>query len=258
MFGLGALVRVMRKSYRGSHEADRLDVAIGTLEQQYLNPVLSTFTGTERFNVATRLLDATLLHRLKDRPSNAARTHIVNQYLAKFSEEYEMAKSNLASEPATRAEVVALGLALREISLTLDNEVEEFRSHIATLTTEQGKALSKAVQATRDRAEEAIARMNDELTKVSARIEHDVNASADRMLRATSRNLNDRLEGEFKSMSDAQNRVNETAAATTAAHFREMESKQIAFFASVRRRITIQSWLVAISILASVIAIAWK
>lgn len=157
MIGIGALIRVVSKANKGIRQMENLETAIGELGKQCRVPVLDNFPGVARFDAAISLLDATLIRRLTDAHRPAQRWPMIRQYLAKNYEEYQMAKEQLKVVPAMRSEVVALGLALKEVSLTLDREVEDFRRQGADVKKEIHAALESALAKLSKRIDERLA-----------------------------------------------------------------------------------------------------
>jgi hypothetical protein len=193
MFGLGAIIRVFRKTVGGLQRADQLDATITSLEGEYAKPVLATFTGVARYDAAERFLDATFVRRLQTQPSDVERRNIIRRYLDRFHEEYVMAKPDLEGSPATRAEVVALGLALREIALTLDDEIADFRARSAVLLDENRASGTSTATLARQKVDEAILRLSGEVRSSVERVERELHSSIDSSFSRHAQDVSERL-----------------------------------------------------------------
>ena len=86
---------------------------------------LDHYKGIERFEAAQSLMDAWLFQQL-EQTEGASSSEVLNEYLEVLYREYQMAKSDLAKENATRDEVVALGLAMKEMAFSYDKEIAAF------------------------------------------------------------------------------------------------------------------------------------
>jgi hypothetical protein len=193
MFGIGAAIRFVRKMYQGGAKVEQVDAAIAKLEKECAAPVLSPFRGRERFDAAVRLHDATLLRRVQQKPDATTRLTLIDAYVESTVKEYEMAKADLTSTPATRADVVALGLALKQIALSLDEEISVFRTKGAVLMAEEQATLTGTTQLARQKIEEAIVRLATELREASQRVEQELHASLDSSFASQSREMAVRL-----------------------------------------------------------------
>jgi hypothetical protein len=193
MFGLGAIIRVFRKTVGGFQRADQLDATITSLESEYAKPVLATFNGVARYDAAERFLDATLLRRLQTQPSDVERRNIIRRYLDRFHEEYVMAKPDLAGTPATRAEVVALGVALREIALTLDDEIADFRARSAVVLDEQRASGTSTAALARQKVDEAVLRLSAEVRSSVERVERELQSNIESSFSRHTQNVSEQL-----------------------------------------------------------------
>ncbi|MEA2344257.1 MAG: hypothetical protein QOF63_2426 [Thermoanaerobaculia bacterium] len=131
---IGVFIKSARKLIVYGVNSKKISKRIKKLEAEEARPLLSSFSGVERFDAAHRLLDAALIQRLRT-SADPERPEIIEQYLTRSHEEYAMARENLAAVPATRADIAALGLALKELTLTFDRELAAFREGSATELT---------------------------------------------------------------------------------------------------------------------------
>src|SRR5436309_9643104 len=137
MFGIGAVVRLFTKGYENNRKLNELGKIVNDLEAQQRTPFFDLLTGVERFDTVLPLLDAAFSRNIALVTNAAAKRTLVSNYLTKIQREYEMAKEELSQIPASRAEVAALGLALREISVALDKEIDDLRSKGQDIFTQQ-------------------------------------------------------------------------------------------------------------------------
>jgi hypothetical protein len=149
-----AIIGALFKAGRGIHRSAQLPDLIEAAERRASTPILDTISGVERFDVAVAIQDALLVRQAKTGPvSQAERKH----YIRKLRKEYQMAKSDLESQPANRAEVAALAIGLKELALNLDEQVSRFRQqseqqlrqHAAGQKQELGRFVGEAQQALR-------------------------------------------------------------------------------------------------------------
>jgi len=140
MFGVGALI----KAAKGGVQAYRLPELISEAERELATPLLNHYTDAQRFEIASRLLEAALFHQLTTTPDQA--DHIKANYLSRLRQEFNMARSTLSQQPAMRDEVASLGIALREVALTLDKNIEGFEAQGAK-AIEQVRADQRTVVA---------------------------------------------------------------------------------------------------------------
>jgi hypothetical protein len=121
---LGVLFRIIR----GVKRTVELPEAIDRLEAFVERHPARQYTGTERFHIVLTLENAKLHQRLQaDGLTARRRLQLQQEYLNRIEEEFEMAEKDLEQEQATRAEVTALGLALKELALTLQGEMNRAR-----------------------------------------------------------------------------------------------------------------------------------
>lgn len=153
--GLGAAVRVGK----GLQERKHIESRIEELEKLFSTPATTHYKGMQRFEVATALCDAKLGLAI-DGAGNQSRAETVEEYLSALKREYDMVLEEASSASATKAEIYALGLALKEVALSFDEVSEEFRStqveRLAELSAES------------ERVRRASADVFDEFTRTAA------------------------------------------------------------------------------------------
>lgn len=120
--GLGAAVRLTR----GVHQKKQIESRIAELTRLNTTPAVDEYTGLQRFEVATVICDAQLGLVLDGKAGKRSVREECDHYLDVMEREYEMVLEEAASAPATKAEVFALGLALKEVALSFDEISAEF------------------------------------------------------------------------------------------------------------------------------------
>jgi iron-sulfur cluster repair protein YtfE (RIC family) len=190
---VGWLIKIGTKLFQGHVQTKNLSALIAKAEEEYQRPLLASFSGLERFDAAVRLLDATLIRRLAGRPAPAARGEAVDLYLHRNYEEYQMSQEDLRTIHATRAEVVALGIALKEIALTLDREIEAFRSAGVDEACEQRRALETHVKQSRAQLDRAAAQVNEQLNATARHLEDELASRVETSFRLLQGNVNRRF-----------------------------------------------------------------
>jgi hypothetical protein len=80
-----------------------------------------------RFVFVRSILEASLLERLEAATTNEQKLLLKETHFQRMRKELEMNKKNLEKQPATRADVAVLGLALQEVALCLDEHVTLFK-----------------------------------------------------------------------------------------------------------------------------------
>lgn len=277
MFGIGALIRAFSKTAEGTRRSNDLSRAIDGIEQEYNKPVLQTFTGIARFNAAERLLDATLVRRLAEKPSVAERRRIVDRYLQRSYEEYRMSKDELNATPATRADVVVLGLALREIALTLDQEVDDFRGRYRTIAHQHQSEIQSSIQSNRDALDDGLLRLAEKVRDIGERTGTELHASVNASFDGLSKRITERLAAAEAQQSkkiaslneETRNRLrkeqNDAFATQDArmtkwmgegtARISAVEQEQQTFLASIRKTVRIQYWIIAVTAVVAVVAL---
>lgn len=155
---------------------ERLDQAIREAERQERRSLLDGLAGVERFNAAAAHLEATLLVRAETLRDAAGRAALLSRYLQRLQEEYEMARNDLKQVPASRAEVVALGLALKEVALSLDTELAQFRGTADQTVREVRSGVAGARDEALQQVERAAAELDGRLVKVQTQQEQRLQA----------------------------------------------------------------------------------
>lgn len=165
---IGVFIKSARKLIGYGFSSKKITRRIKELEAEDARPLLSMFSGVERFDAARRLLDAALIQRLRT-DGEAERPGVIERYLTRSHEEYTMARENLAAVPATRADIAALGLAFKELTLTFDRELTAFReSSAAELTGIIDAAQAKLREDTTARLDEMAAYVDHAVAADSA------------------------------------------------------------------------------------------
>lgn len=277
MFGIGALIRAFSKTAEWDRRSGELLRAIDGIEKEYNQPVLQMFTGIARFNAAERLLDATLVRRLAEKPSVAERRRIVDRYLQRSYEEYRMAREELNATPATRADVVVLGLALREIALTLDQEVDDFRGRYRTIAHQHQSEIQSSIQSNRDALDAGLLRLAEKVRDIGERTGTELHASVNASFEGLSKRVTERLAAADAQQSkkiatlneETRNRLRkeqndafekQDARVTKwmgegTTRLSAFEQQQQAFIASMRKTVRIQHWIMAVTTIVAVIAL---
>jgi hypothetical protein len=163
---IGPAVKAARRIHSGRRQVRVLDQAINRAQSESSRAVLDGFCGAQRFDAAQVFLDGTLAKRLDEAPDE--RDRWFDLYLNKLFQEYQMAAEELKRITASRGEIVALGIAVKEIALTLDRNLESFRRD-ADHKFREGLRDVRA-QAARELAE-ARAEQLEHLRKMDARLD---------------------------------------------------------------------------------------
>lgn len=128
------------KFARGLKRTWLLPERIAKAEEKLRVPLLDKYQGAKRFELAQSLLDAKLYAGLDKAGHSAKRQRVeFERYISSLYKEYQMAKSDLSKISATRAEVVALGIAMKQMAFSYDDELTNF-------TNEKQEALEKVQQ----------------------------------------------------------------------------------------------------------------
>src|SRR5215210_8037319 len=123
VFGIGAAIKTVFKIRENKAKVGKLETLVAQLEHQQREPFFNVLSGIERFDTLLPLLDAAFAQKVK-----------------------AVAKEELQKTPASRAEVAALGLALREVSVTLDKEIGSLRyKRGSPMSIVERKALFKKI-----------------------------------------------------------------------------------------------------------------
>lgn len=98
---------------------------IGRAETRLAVPIVDKYSGAQRYEIAERLAEVRLIHDLENNP--ASLSDAKKLWKETVTEELKMAEKELEQQYASRAEVVALGIAVRELALNLDEQVKAFQ-----------------------------------------------------------------------------------------------------------------------------------
>lgn len=118
---LGAALRVVA----GLTTTFALRKQIGRIENTLAVPIVDKYSGVQRYEIAARLAEIRLIHELETDPASCSDAK--RFWKETVTEELKMAETELQQQHATRAEVVALGIAVRELALNLDEQVTAFQ-----------------------------------------------------------------------------------------------------------------------------------
>ena len=162
---IGALLKVGRKVYQGNKRGEELPKLIAFTEADIARPILDRFRGADRFFAARTLLDATLEDEMATKRAN--RQQAVQSYLDALEGEFNLARASLEGKGATQAEVAALGIAVREVSLTLDDEVNKFRQDTAAWKQQLAQSIQSALQVETNRLIREAASSIDERNRLA-------------------------------------------------------------------------------------------
>src|SRR6267142_968374 len=121
MFGVGAVTNFFVRRRKYKKELEQIDAVIVRLEGENAKPLLNGFSGIDLVDSTIVLLDATLDKRIKE-VKGTKKLQWIKLYLERIEEVYSMNKDTLEDIPATRKEIVALGLAIRHMAVALDQE----------------------------------------------------------------------------------------------------------------------------------------
>ncbi|MEZ4825088.1 MAG: hypothetical protein R3C61_02165 [Bacteroidia bacterium] len=167
MLPLGFLIRAGKGVNRGielRQLIDEIEVLIET-------PILDAYSGVARFEAANLIQDAKISDFLETNPDKDRYRVFVERYIQELIKEFEMAASELEKQYANKAQIAALGIAIKEIALTLDDEIEEFRKK----STREIERFTKELERN----------MND---KVHSAVERQMTTQREEILRIASEN----------------------------------------------------------------------
>lgn len=130
----------------------KLDEHLQKAEEDLKRPILQGLTGAERYYAAQRYHEARAAMAIHGHPASNldsdqskdktfrvdvdTRKTIDQWLIDELYREYKMAKNDLQNDVATRAEVIPLALAVRQLSHGFDDEIEQFRSKSSTIIRE--------------------------------------------------------------------------------------------------------------------------
>jgi len=115
----GPLLRIGK----GAHRTHKLPQLIQDAENKIRTPILSKFSGAERFEAASKLIDADIF-----RTETGVDRRKLLDALDKLEREFRMAQNELSRQTATKADVVSLGIVVREMAVGYDLEVAAFQN----------------------------------------------------------------------------------------------------------------------------------
>lgn len=177
---IGLIVKPVVARTRAQKQIEHLERGIAELEQLERRGPLDGVPPAARYQAAATLAEATLLARAAEAPAN--REQLVQKYFARMEEEYSMAKPTLQQTTATRAEVVALGLALKEVALSLDGEIATFRAQAARLVDEARlKVVALQGEAVRAAAAEAGRKLDEGRRSLAVAAEDEARQAVERI-----------------------------------------------------------------------------
>jgi chromosome segregation ATPase len=128
-FGIGTVAGFFIRKRKHKKQIEANNKVLDFLKTEYLKPILHDFSGPELANASLVLLDATIECYLRDTPKNNTKySQYIETYLEKIEEIYEMNKDALEESPVSRKEIIALGLAVRFISVNLDREFDSLNT----------------------------------------------------------------------------------------------------------------------------------
>ena len=245
VFGLGAAIKTAFKIRQNRAVLKSLEQKAALLESEQKEPFFSSLVGSERFDTLLPLLDASFFHKSKVTRSADDKDNLVRLYLGAVDKEFAMAKDELQKSPASRAEVAALGLALREITVTLDREIGALRAKGDDTFSRQASRLAAAAADMRSHLEQrheehrsAIAsRLAAELSQQSATIEAKATENREALLCELEKGVSEvnakteaLVQGNHRSLCAELHRLTETS-------WKELEARLASFSLETRSRL---------------------
>jgi len=167
MFGVGAVTNFFVRRRKYKKELEQIDAVIVRLEGENAKPLLNGFSGIDLVDSTIVLLDATLDKRIKE-VKGTKKLQWIKLYLERIEEVYSMNKDTLEDIPATRKEIVALGLAIRHMAVALDQEFASLNELKALVNNEV-----KNVQAVTAEYEKSFQRFQSQINNEIANIRSD-------------------------------------------------------------------------------------
>lgn len=131
IFGIGAAAKAAAEEIKHQRWFSNLEESCADAKRKYHEPLLDQLRGSRRYDAASALQGATLHLRMNAASREEDRTRLVDTYLNAMEQEYEMAKEDLNGEPATRGQLVALGLAMHEFSLSYPRDLASVEARLA-------------------------------------------------------------------------------------------------------------------------------
>ncbi|MFF5076251.1 hypothetical protein ACFY36_04320 [Actinoplanes sp. NPDC000266] len=175
--GLGAGVRLVR----GVHQKKQIESRIEELTRLGETPAVAHYEGLKRFEVATLICDAHLGVVIDAKAGRRKLRRACDHYLTVMKKEYDMVLEEASGATATKAEVYALGLALKEVALSFDDATAEFTAKsdagLARLRTEldgnrqrSSAALAEFAGAARSAVDQIAAAGNGRLAELDGQV----------------------------------------------------------------------------------------
>lgn len=160
-FGLGAAFKATRKLKR-HHDLPKL---IEDAEREASSRILDKYEGRDRFKIAIGLLDAAFTKHLEEINDHQSKLALKKSYIQHLRKELHMAAGALSNEPAMRVETAALGIAIKELAVTLDDQVEAFEQRSRALLSDHDRDFQRLVEETSRNADTRTASAIDSLTR---------------------------------------------------------------------------------------------
>lgn len=104
------------------------------------NPVLDFYEGEQRLIYALDICEAIILHYV-DATNELSSNY--SEILDLIAREYQMSQDKLSNETASKAQVYALGLAIKELSLSNDADKNQLNNEIKLLKEQLDKNSSR-------------------------------------------------------------------------------------------------------------------
>lgn len=104
------------------------------------NPVLDFYEGEQRLIYALDICEAIILHYV-DATNELSSNY--SEILDLIAREYKMSQDKLSNETASKAQVYALGLAIKELSLSNDADKNQLNNEIKLLKEQLDKNSSR-------------------------------------------------------------------------------------------------------------------
>lgn len=115
----GAIFKVVK----GVHRTFDLPKLIAELERDLQTSIPNRYRGVQRYEVTQTLAEARLISELSIGRSNPKL--VKKHFIKTLRTELSMAEEDLAKIPATIADTAELGIAIRELAISLDEHVDE-------------------------------------------------------------------------------------------------------------------------------------
>lgn len=182
MIGTGAITRAGRGLYRYM----RLPKLIEKQKSIHEQHILYGYTGAKRFRLATSLFDAVLEKQLGELRLAEERLTLKRRYIRRLRKELDLAANDLRQKPATQLETAALGVAIRDLSVFMDDRVDAFEQRGERSIQETTKQLALQLEANerayaakrqalerdlREQARSATSYTDKRVTEILARLE---------------------------------------------------------------------------------------